>query len=506
MKHGGSRVVAVMRVILRSTTPLRKTMKSILDIIKPIRLTVGHSSDPSKGSCVMDVVSYINGDRNVTDHPECACPVITAFAIRINDRLADADRQKLLGYVTRIAGSRAGRDITVQRALMCANFAKRQAAIADFVKCYAAADRATLASLVDRFADAGSAAADTADYSAARLGDADVAKRFAAEAADYAADADECAVNANTAAGLSAQHAANTTKCSAWYAAASESALESAESANHAKLAIANADAAVRYADSAVRSVDAGFAAMYAVNAADFAADAANDAARLAVRLADAGYAVVDMGADYSAARLGDADVAKYAARAANAVECAKESKHYAARANTVSDAAVAAANAAVRSTNPGWAAVHAVNAAEKAASAAGYAYYAADASADASADAAANSAVMYAGYPAAVAAANADFSAMYAADAADFASARVGDADVAKYFAARAADADAHAHAASAAFSAAGRSPADVHYVTAVMAHLEDMLQLTDDAPVDAPMIARAEQLVLVNVSKVTS
>jgi len=138
----------------------------------------------------MDVVSYINGDRDVTDHPECACPVITAFAIRINDRLADADRQKLLGYVTRIAGSRAGRDITVQRALMCAQFAKRQAAIADFVKCHAAADRATLAAnSADRLADAGSAAADTADYSAARLGDADVAKYFAARAADADAHA-----------------------------------------------------------------------------------------------------------------------------------------------------------------------------------------------------------------------------------------------------------------------------------------------------------------------------
>jgi len=354
-------------------------MKSILDIIKPIRLTVGHSSDPSKGSCVMDVVSYINGDRDVTDHPECACPVITAFAIRINDRLADADRQKLLGYVTRIAGSRAGRDITVQRALMCANFAKRQAAIADFVKCYAAADRATLASLVDRFADAGSAAADTADYSAARLGDADVAKHFAAEAADYAADADECA----------------------------EFAKESKHFAARANTAY---NAAVRYADGAVRSVDADCAAVYAVNAAEKAASAAG----YAYDAADAAYDAADA-ADNAAGAADDvADAADDAAGCANA-----------------------AADSAVR---------------------------------------AADSAIMYATeYPA--------------------------DADAAAEAAAKAAK-----HAAIAVDAAAGRSPADVHYVAAVMAHLEDMLQLTDDAPVDAPMIARAEQLVLVNASKVTA
>jgi hypothetical protein len=89
-----------------------------------IKLLAGSHSNPQNGSCVMEVVSYIAGEE-YSDHPECACPLITTFAIAVNDRMDDAARQRLLPFVLRIAGSKSTNKIEQQRMYMLADYAVR---------------------------------------------------------------------------------------------------------------------------------------------------------------------------------------------------------------------------------------------------------------------------------------------------------------------------------------------------------------------------------------------
>lgn len=65
------------------------------------RLLKGHHDDPASGACINDYISWLAGSEPQTDGPACVCPVIRAFTIRMNDRLDDEPRQKLLGYAFR---------------------------------------------------------------------------------------------------------------------------------------------------------------------------------------------------------------------------------------------------------------------------------------------------------------------------------------------------------------------------------------------------------------------
>lgn len=74
-------------------------------IVWPYVLHPGHSNDPAYGACAMDAISWlVHGEHS--DAPVCACPVITAFVIEGNDSMPHDTRQRLLGYLHRIAGSR----------------------------------------------------------------------------------------------------------------------------------------------------------------------------------------------------------------------------------------------------------------------------------------------------------------------------------------------------------------------------------------------------------------
>lgn len=66
----------------------------------------GHSDDPADGACAMDAINWLVHQRH-GDQPECACPVIGAYVIRLNDAMPDDQRQRLLPYLSRIAGSRS---------------------------------------------------------------------------------------------------------------------------------------------------------------------------------------------------------------------------------------------------------------------------------------------------------------------------------------------------------------------------------------------------------------
>jgi hypothetical protein len=57
--------------------------------------------------CVMSLVALMAGERH-SDRPDCACPVITAYAIKLNDALDDTVRQRLKPFAPRIIGTRDG--------------------------------------------------------------------------------------------------------------------------------------------------------------------------------------------------------------------------------------------------------------------------------------------------------------------------------------------------------------------------------------------------------------
>jgi hypothetical protein len=171
-----------------------------------IHLDAGGHSDPSSGHCVMEVVSYIAGEK-FSDRPECACPAVAALARRLNDRLPDHERQRLLPYVVRIAGSKASHEIYEQRGFMAADFAVRialpialeaagrpewasEARAIPVISSRESAQSARKATLdLRRRADAAAAdAVDAAAYAAAYAA-ADAAYAAAAAAAAAAADA-----------------------------------------------------------------------------------------------------------------------------------------------------------------------------------------------------------------------------------------------------------------------------------------------------------------------------
>ena len=57
--------------------------------------------------CVMSLVALMAGERH-SDRPDCACPVVTAYAIKLNDALDDDTRQRLKPFAPRIIGTRDG--------------------------------------------------------------------------------------------------------------------------------------------------------------------------------------------------------------------------------------------------------------------------------------------------------------------------------------------------------------------------------------------------------------
>lgn len=77
----------------------------------PLRLRQGKGGSWDNGLCVMETVHWLSGAKDAgetpTDKPECACPVLGALAIRLNDYLDDENRQKLLPLALPLTGTRS---------------------------------------------------------------------------------------------------------------------------------------------------------------------------------------------------------------------------------------------------------------------------------------------------------------------------------------------------------------------------------------------------------------
>ena len=196
---------------------------------KPLHKGNGKSIDTA---CIMNMVAYVAGEP-WSDHPECACPVLTKMAISLNDRLDDEQRQKLAPLIPLLAGTKGTRDDQKARSnfIVWRNITVTFPILLDLIKMTEYADelrltpqtttgfRAAEKTLREKCGEIRVAARSTA-YAYAYAAVAEAAYAYAA-AADAAADAAEAAyAYADAAVADAAVAAANAAANAAAYVAA----------------------------------------------------------------------------------------------------------------------------------------------------------------------------------------------------------------------------------------------------------------------------------------------
>jgi hypothetical protein len=72
-------------------------------ITHPLRLAKGSHQPGSGQECATNVISYINGDEQITDFPTCSARPLSLFVQASNDLLAGPD-----GYLSRPQRARPG--------------------------------------------------------------------------------------------------------------------------------------------------------------------------------------------------------------------------------------------------------------------------------------------------------------------------------------------------------------------------------------------------------------
>src|SRR5580692_10323489 len=84
------------------------------------------SHSPDSTFCVMEAVAYVAGEP-WSDHPKCACPVISAFLRSWNDCLPDDERDILLRpLIPRLIGTKVNKKLEQRRATMAAGWLVRE--------------------------------------------------------------------------------------------------------------------------------------------------------------------------------------------------------------------------------------------------------------------------------------------------------------------------------------------------------------------------------------------
>ena len=92
--------------------------------LKGLHLKSGAHS-PDSTFCVMEAVAFVAGEP-WSDHPECACPVISAFLRSWNDGLpSDAERDRLLKPLIRSLVGTRNKNLEERRSLMAADWLVR---------------------------------------------------------------------------------------------------------------------------------------------------------------------------------------------------------------------------------------------------------------------------------------------------------------------------------------------------------------------------------------------
>src|SRR6478736_10567984 len=89
-------------------------------------LSSGAHAAESGEMCVMEAVAWVAGE-NWSDHPSCACPVISSFLRSWNDGLpSDEERSRLLKpLIPKLVSSRRSKKVEAKRAWMALDWSVR---------------------------------------------------------------------------------------------------------------------------------------------------------------------------------------------------------------------------------------------------------------------------------------------------------------------------------------------------------------------------------------------
>ena len=92
-----------------------------------LRRGIGKGVNSHADICVMQAVAWLAGESNLTDAPDCACPVIRGYCVRINDSwlFDDNHRHLLKPFAPRIVGTKATTAIERARAMLACDYAVR---------------------------------------------------------------------------------------------------------------------------------------------------------------------------------------------------------------------------------------------------------------------------------------------------------------------------------------------------------------------------------------------
>jgi hypothetical protein len=85
--------------------------------IQPITLLKGsHDNTAATGQgCFMNVIAYLNGESQITDHSPCVCEVVRPIVIQLNDATGEERRQRLLPFIERAMGSATADPVELAR-------------------------------------------------------------------------------------------------------------------------------------------------------------------------------------------------------------------------------------------------------------------------------------------------------------------------------------------------------------------------------------------------------
>ena len=155
-----------------------------------IKLETGNHP-AGNAACLMEMTALLAGEKH-TDRPQCACPVITSFAMRLNDVLPDDLRQMLKPYAPAFINTRDGhekerREYLVLRAVNV--FAPFWLRLTGKPELIAHAERCEGARTLEEASKAAVEARSAAAYAAAAYAAADAAYAAAADADAAAASA-----------------------------------------------------------------------------------------------------------------------------------------------------------------------------------------------------------------------------------------------------------------------------------------------------------------------------
>jgi len=74
--------------------------------IYTFRLASGAHPNPQQGTCFMEAVAWMAREPH-SDRPQCACPVLGTFGIRLNDRMTDDERKALNPLIIKMMNTRS---------------------------------------------------------------------------------------------------------------------------------------------------------------------------------------------------------------------------------------------------------------------------------------------------------------------------------------------------------------------------------------------------------------